>query len=79
MIDINFILLYNIQQEHNSPMTYKELLEKLQALNEEQLNSNVTVYDIGAGTFEEIDNTGFSNSVGDEQKDTDRFYIEVGN
>ena len=60
-------------------MTYKELLEKLQALNEEQLSANVTVYDVGAGTFEEIDNTGVSNNISDDQKDTDRFYIEIGN
>ena len=60
-------------------MTYKELLEKLQGLNEEQLRANVTVYDIGAGTFEEIDNTGVSNNISDDQKDTDRFYIEIGN
>tara|TARA_R100000781_G_scaffold22399_1_gene16638 strand:- start:611 stop:793 length:183 start_codon:yes stop_codon:yes gene_type:complete len=60
-------------------MTYKELLEKLQGLNEEQLSAKVTVYDVGAGTFEEIDNTGVSNNISDDQKDTDRFYIEIGN
>jgi hypothetical protein len=35
-------------------MTYKELLEKLQSLSEEQLNSNVTVYDEGTEEYYSI-------------------------
>jgi hypothetical protein len=35
-------------------MTYKELLDQLQQLNEEQLNSDVAIYDTGADEYYQL-------------------------
>ena len=35
-------------------MTYKELLQQLQTLNEEQLNSDVAVYDEGTDEYYQL-------------------------
>ena len=35
-------------------MTYKELLQQLQQLNEEQLNQDVAVYDEGADEYYQL-------------------------
>jgi len=35
-------------------MTYKELLQQLQQLNEEQLNSDVAVYDEGTDEYYQL-------------------------
>ena len=62
-------------------MTYKELLESLQQLNENALSKNAIVYDLDDQEFKDID---FSQrgrceieSASDELNDEDSYYFVI--
>ena len=44
-------------------MTYKELLERLKQLDENQLSYNAVVYDIEDSQFKEIDYNGIGGNI----------------
>lgn len=54
-------------------MTYKELLEKLQNLTQEQLNQNVTMYDEKMDEFFALDDTGITDQ--DDVLDENHFFL----
>ena len=62
-------------------MTYKELLESLQKLNEEALSKDAVVYDIDDGEFKDIDFNALGNceceQASDELNDQDYFYFVI--
>ena len=62
-------------------MTYKELLESLQKLNENALSKNAIVYDIDDAEFKEIDfsadGRGIVEKADDELNDEDSHYFVI--
>ena len=60
-------------------MTYKELLESLQKLNENALSKNAIVYDIDDAEFKEIDFSAIGRCIvekaDDELNDEDSTYF----
>ena len=65
-------------------MTYKELLERLKQLNENQLSYNAVVYDIEDSEFKEIDYNGIGGNIemvqaSDKLNDEDATYFIIWN
>ena len=62
-------------------MTYKELLERLKQLNENQLSYNAVVYDIEDSEFKEIDYSVLGRceieKASDELNDEDATYFVI--
>ena len=62
-------------------MTYKELLESLQKLNENALSKNAIVYDIDDQEFKEIDFNALGRCIiekaEDELNDEDSYYFVI--
>ena len=62
-------------------MTYKELLESLQKLNENALSKNAVVYDIDDQEFKEVDFSALGRCViekaDDELNDEDSHYFVI--
>tara|TARA_R100000353_G_scaffold116974_2_gene83484 strand:- start:194 stop:382 length:189 start_codon:yes stop_codon:yes gene_type:complete len=62
-------------------MTYKELLESLQQLNENALSKNAIVYDIDDQEFKDIDFSQRGRCViekaSDELNDEDSYYFVI--
>ena len=62
-------------------MTYKELLESLQKLNENALSKNAVVYDIDDQELKDIDFSGTGRceieKVSDELNDEDSYYFVI--
>ena len=62
-------------------MTYKELLESLQKLNENALSKNAIVYDIDDQEFKEIDFSAIGRCIiekaDDELIDEDSYYFVI--
>ena len=62
-------------------MTYKELLESLQKLNENALSKNAIVYDLDDQEFKEVDFSAFGRCIiekaDDELNDEDSYYFVV--
>jgi hypothetical protein len=62
-------------------MTYKELLESLQKLNENALSKNAVVYDIDDQEFKDIDFSGTGRceieKASDELNDEDSYYFVI--
>ena len=62
-------------------MTYKELLESLQKLNEEALSKDAVVYDIDDQEFKEIDYSAIGRceieKASDELNDEDATYFVI--
>ncbi len=62
-------------------MTYKELLESLQKLNENALSKDATAYDIGDQEFKEIDFSAIGRCIiekaDDELNDEDSNYFVI--
>ena len=62
-------------------MTYKELLESLQKLNENALSKNAIVYDIDDQEFKEIDFSAIGRCIvekaDDELNDEDSNYFVI--
>ena len=62
-------------------MTYKELLESLQKLNENALSKNAVVYDIDDQEFKEVDFSGLGRCLiekaEDELNDEDSYYFVI--
>ena len=62
-------------------MTYKELLESLQKLNENSLSKNAIVYDIDDQEFKEIDFSVMGRCIiekaDDELNDEDSHYFVI--
>ena len=63
-------------------MTYKELLERLKQLNENQLSYNAVVYDIEDSEFKEIDYNGICGNIemvqaSDKLNDEDATYFII--
>ena len=62
-------------------MTYKELLESLQKLNDNALSKNAVVYDIDDQEFKDIDFTARGNceveKASDELNDEDSYYFVI--
>lgn len=54
-------------------MTYKQLLEQLQDLTEEQLNQTVTVYESQDNEFFMVDHTAVTNES--DVLDEDHFFL----
>ena len=62
-------------------MTYKELLESLQKLNENALSKNAIVYDIDDSEFKDMDfnarGTCECEKASDELNDEDYYYFVI--
>ena len=62
-------------------MTYKELLESLQKLNENALSKNALVYDLDDQEFKEVDFSGLGRCLiekaEDELNDEDATYFVI--
>ena len=62
-------------------MTYKELLESLQKLNENALSKNAIVWDIDDSEFKEIDFNAIGRceceKASDELNDEDSYYFVI--
>ena len=62
-------------------MTYKELLESLQKLNDNALSKNAVVYDIDDQEFKDVDFSAIGNceceQASDELNDEDYFYFVI--
>ena len=62
-------------------MTYKELLESLQKLNENALSKNALVYDLDDQEFKDIDFSAIGRceceKASDELNDEDYFYFVI--
>ena len=62
-------------------MTYKELLESLQKLNEEALSKDAVVYDIDDQEFKDIDFSALGKceieKASDELNDEDYYYFVI--
>ena len=62
-------------------MTYKELLESLQKLNEDALSKNAIAYDIDDQEFKDIDFSGIGKceieKASDELNDEDATYFVI--
>ena len=62
-------------------MTYKELLESLQKLNENALSKNAIAYDINDQEFKEIDFSAIGRCIvekaDDELNDEDSYYFVI--
>ena len=62
-------------------MTYKELLESLQKLNEDALSKNAIAYDIDDQEFKEIDINALGRCIiekaEDELNDEDSYYFVI--
>ena len=62
-------------------MTYKELLESLQKLNENALSKNASVWDIDDSEFKEIDFNAIGRceceKASDELNDEDSYYFVI--
>ena len=62
-------------------MTYKELLESLQKLNENALSKNAIVYDIDDQEFKDIDFSALGKceieKASDELNDEDYYYFVI--
>ena len=62
-------------------MTYKELLESLQKLNENALSKNAIVYDIDDQEFKDIDFNALGKceieKASDELNDEDSYYFVI--
>ena len=62
-------------------MTYKELLESLQKINEEALSKDAVVYDIDDQEFKEIDYSAIGRceieKASDELNDEDSYYFVI--
>ena len=62
-------------------MTYKELLESLQKLNENALSKNAVVYDIDDQEFKDIDFSARGRceveGASDELNDEDAYYFVI--
>ena len=62
-------------------MTYKELLESLQKLNENALSKNAIVYDLDDQEFKEVDFSALGRCIiekaDDELNDEDSYYFVV--
>ena len=62
-------------------MTYKELLESLQKLNEDALSKNAIVYDIDDQEFKDVDFNALGKceieGASDQLNDEDYFYFVI--
>jgi hypothetical protein len=62
-------------------MTYKELLESLQKLNENALSKNALVYDIDDQEFKDVDFSAIgrceNEKASDELNDEDAYYFVI--
>ena len=62
-------------------MTYKELLESLQKLNENALSKNAIVYDIDDAEFKDVDFSAIGRceieKASDELNDQDSYYFVI--
>jgi len=62
-------------------MTYKELLESLQKLNDNALSKNAVVYDIDDQEFKDVDFSGIGRceieKASDELNDEDHYYFVI--
>ena len=62
-------------------MTYKELLESLQKLNENALSKNALVYDLDDQEFKDIDFSALGRceieKASDELNDEDSYYFVI--
>ena len=62
-------------------MTYKELLESLQKLNEDALSKNAIAYDIDDQEFKDIDFSALGKceieKASDELNDEDSYYFVI--
>jgi len=56
-------------------MTYKELLQKLQQLNEEQLLCDVSIYDIGNDEFYPMEGLHFTDETTVDALDPNHPYL----
>jgi hypothetical protein len=60
-------------------MTYKELLQQLQELDERQLNQSVLVYHIESKTLEPVNSADLSTSGLDGLIDSDHLFLSINN
>ena len=62
-------------------MTYKDLLESLQKLNENALSKNAIVYDLDDQEFKDVDFCAIGNceceKASDELNDEDSYYFVI--
>jgi len=56
-------------------MTYKELLDKLKSLSDDQLNQTVTVFHGSTDEFYSVHSTGITHE--NDVLDANHFYLEI--